>query len=260
MQVALMLIGTPSWANGGRTWQWAPKNSRDFADFAAAAARRYPNVHLWMIWGEPTRQANFRPLSLVRWNARRLTSAQATGPHIYASMLDGAYSSLKTVNRNNLVIGGMTFSAGDIVTKLWIQNLVLPDGRRPRLDLWGHNPFSYRAPDLSNRPSPWNQVDFSDLPRLAGMVDATFGHGRHIPLFLSEWTLPTSPNDGEFGFWVDPPVQASWIKKAFAIVHRWRQIYALGWIHLEDDPPQTYGGLMTAAGRPKPGFFAFQRG
>ena len=23
----------------------------DFADFATAAARRYPQVHLWMIWG-----------------------------------------------------------------------------------------------------------------------------------------------------------------------------------------------------------------
>ena len=42
----------------------------------------------------------------------------------------------------------------------------LPDGRPPRLDLYGHNPFSIRAPNLANPPSPGQQIDFSDLARL----------------------------------------------------------------------------------------------
>ena len=32
----------------------------------------------------------------------------------------------------------------------------------------------------------------------------------------------------------------------------WHRIYALGWINVYDDPPLSYGGLLTSAGVPKP--------
>jgi hypothetical protein len=260
IRVALMLTRSPSWANGGRRSRWAPRHSADFADFAIAAARRYPSVHLWMIWGEPSRAADFQPLATVR-PGTKLTSAQAQGPHTYARLLDAAYHALKAVSRKNLVIGGMTFTGGNIDTQQWIENLVLPDGGPPHLDLYGHNPFSYREPELGNPPSLFGEVDFSDLGRLARFVDRYLGRGRHIPLFLSEWTIPTRP-DHEFPFWVDPPAQARWIDAAFSIVHRWPRIYALGWIHLYDDRPGggSQGGLLGYRGKPKPGFFAFERG
>ncbi len=60
MQVLLQIIGAPPWANGGHPWNWAPRPSA-FAAFAATASRRYPSVHLWMIWGEPSREPNFQP-------------------------------------------------------------------------------------------------------------------------------------------------------------------------------------------------------
>lgn len=258
IRVALELTRSPRWANGGHRSQWAPLRSRDFADFAVAAARRYPSVHLWMIWGEPTRGANFQPLAKVR-PGRKLTPSEARGPHIYAGLLAAAYHALKSVTARNLVIGGMTFTGGDIRTQQWIQNLVLPDGKPPPLDMYGHNPFNFRAPNLSDPPSPDGLVDFSDLGRLAGWVDQYLGHGRRIPLFVSEWTIPTRP-DHEFRYFVDPALQASWIGAAFSIVHSWPQIYALGWIHLYDRPPQTNGGLLTARGGAKPGFFAFEQG
>lgn len=258
IRVALMLTQSPRWANGRRGSVWAPLHTRDFAEFATAAARRYPSVHLWMIWGEPSRAGNFKPLATVRPGAK-LSPAQARGPHIYARLLDGADHALKTVNRKNLVIGGMTFTGGNIDSQQWIQNLVLPDGRPPSLDLYGHNPFSYREPDLANRPSPFGQDDFSDLGRLAGWVDHYLGHGRRIPLFLSEWTIPTAPSR-EFPFWVDRQLQAQWIDAAFSIVDRWPQIYALGWIHLYDQRRVTSGGLLNRRGTPKPGFYAFERG
>jgi hypothetical protein len=258
IRVALMLTRAPAWANGGRPSQWAPLEASQFADFAIAAARRYPSVHLWMIWGEPNRRGDFEPLAKVRPGAK-LTPAQARGPHIYAGLLNAAYHALKSVSRKNLVIGGMTFTGGDIDTEQWIENLVLPDGKPPPLDLYGHNPFSYREPDLANPPSPDGQADFSDLGRLARLVDRYLGRGRRIPLFLSEWTIPTR-RDQEFPYWVGQALQAKWIDAAFSIVHHWSQIYALGWIHLYDDPPETYGGLLNSRGMPKPGFYAFEHG
>jgi hypothetical protein len=66
--------------------------------------------------------------------------------------------------------------------------------------------------------------------------------------------------DQEFDFWVDPSVAAQWITDALRLSRRWKQIYALGWVHVYDDPPLSYGGLLTAQEVPKPGFQAFARG
>ena len=68
MQVALQIIGSPRWANGGRPPRWAPRRPSDFADFAIAASRRYPSVHLWMIWG--TRACSTPPTGRSRASAR----------------------------------------------------------------------------------------------------------------------------------------------------------------------------------------------
>jgi hypothetical protein len=51
IRIALMVNSSPSWANGGRSAEWAPRNG-DYAEFLTAAARRYDGVRHWMIWGE----------------------------------------------------------------------------------------------------------------------------------------------------------------------------------------------------------------
>jgi hypothetical protein len=260
IQVALQIIGAPGWANGGKAWNWAPKSAYAYADFAAAAARRYPSVHLWMIWGEPTRTPNFNPLIKAPPFAR-LNALQQVAPHVYARLLDAAYGALKGVNRRNLVIGGMTYTTGDISTQQWIENMRLPDGRPPRLDMYGHNPFSFREPDFANPASPDQEIDFSDLPRLARLVDRYLGRrgNRHPRLFISEWTVPTSV-DHEFNFYVDPAVQARWIASALRLARGWSPIYALGWVHLYDVPGLSSGGLLYADGAKKPGYFAWKSG
>ena len=115
----------------------------------------------------------------------------------------------RRVSARNLVIGGDTYTWGNIPVRLWIENLRLPNGRPPRMDLYGHNPFSYRDPNLANPPSPDGAFDFSDLGRLSRLVNRYLArHGHLIKLFLSEWTIPTSPFDDEFNFYVTPAVQA----------------------------------------------------
>lgn len=264
MKVLIMLIRTPPWANGGRASEYAPDRAADFADFARAAARRYPGVRHWMIWGEPSRSNNFKPFVQQPLGAR-LTPAQRRAPRRYARLLDAAYGQLKAERRSNLVIGGNTYVTGEVRPPDWVRSMRLPDGRPPRMDLYGHNPFSFRNPDLRNPPSTQDLVDFSDLGRFDRQIqrDLRRPRSKRIRLFLSEFTIPTAP-DSEFNFYVSRKTQAKWITNAFKVA---RKVNAagLGWIHLYDEPPvpgqtSVNGGLLTYDGRRKPGFYAFMRG
>jgi hypothetical protein len=262
MQTSLMLLGAPSWSNGGKEWKWAPTNPQDFGDFAAAAARKYPDVHLWMIWGEPNRGPNFAPFHPAPPKGP-LNNAQAEAPRTYAQMLDSAYGALKAASPTNLVIGGNTFTAagpGSIHTYQWIRYMRLPGGARPRMDMYGHNPYGFRIPNLHDPPSARGQVDFSDLRRLGHALNKAFP-GPPLKLFLSEWGVPTSKRDFELGYSISRKAQVRWIRAAFKIVRKWKRIYTLGWIHPFDTVnPSGTQGLLDINGDPKPGYFAFKSG
>lgn len=266
IRVALLVQGSPAWANGGRDRRWAPRDPGDFARFATAASRRYPGVRLWTIWGEPTRRANFKPLLHERRD-RPLTRRMRTGPRTYARLLDAAYGALKARNRRNLVIGGNSFVTGDVSPRNWIRNLRLPNGRPPRMDMYGHNPFSARRPNLARRPLGHGFADFSDLDTLAGWVDRYLRRpkGRRMKLFLSEFFIPTDRFNEEFNFYVSRRTAASWLRSALRITRRSSRIYTLGWFSLYDDPPRAQRdevnrGLLTYRGQRKAAYAVFKRG
>ena len=106
------------------------------------------------------------------------------------------------------------------------------------MDLYGHNPFTARLPDLREGPLSYGTADFSDLDTLAGWLDR-YGyrnsHGRRLRLFLSELTIPTDHASFEFNFWVSPRTQAQWLEAALRIARRWERIYTLGYLGLYDD-------------------------
>lgn len=263
MRVMIMIIDAPPWANGGRSRTWAPKQPADYANFATAIAREYPSVHLWMIWGEPNREPNFKPLTGAPPTGP-LNKAQARAPRLYGKLLDTAYGALKAVNSKNLVIGGNTFTAAsrrDVIhTYQWIRYMRLPNGKMPRMDLYGHNPFTFRIPNLKDRPSPRGRVDFSDLDRLAKTLDHYYP-GKRLKLFLSEWGVPTDHKDYEVWFFISRREQVKWIKAAFKIVRHFRRIYTLGWVHPFDIRGLgIWSGLLDSNGSPKPGYYAFRAG
>jgi hypothetical protein len=264
-----MILGAPAWANGGRSWRWAPKRPADFAAFAAAASRRWPAVRHWMIWSEPTKAGNWQPLAADDGRPLR-TARQLRGPRLYARLLDAAYGALKGVTPANLVIGGNTFTVGTVAPLYWIRALKLPSGRPPRMDLWGHNPFSLRAPDLGQSPLGRGFADFSDLDTLARALDramrrATLPRQRRLRIFISEYSLPTEHPNFEFNFFVSERKQAEWIGAALRIVRRWNRIYTFGYLGLVDDEVRPDGrqverGLIRRDGRRKPAYAAYRDG
>ncbi len=266
IEVSVLLSGAPAWANGGRSSIWAPRRPGDFARFAAAASRRYPGVRHWMIWGEPSKASRFQPL--VDAMGRRLSARQRRGPRLYARILDASYAALKRVDRRNLVIGGNSWTGGEVLPLNFIRAMRLPGGRRPRMDFYGHNPFGIRMPALRESPMRFGYADFSDLDTLARWLDR-YGYrdrrGRRLRLFLSEFTIPTDHSNHEFNFWVTRRTQAKWLAAALRIARRWSRIYTLGYLGLYDDPPRPDGlevnrGLLTRTGIRKLAFYTFQKG
>ena len=197
---------------------WAPRRPSDFADFAYAASKRYPSVRHWMIWGEPTRAENFMPL-IPEKRDRPLTRRMKRAPHLYARILDAAYGALKSRSRRNLVIGGNSFTTGDISSLNWIRNLRLPNGKPPRMDLYGHNPFSARRPLLTG---PRSATASPTSPtwtcwRAGSTAGSRHPRGkRRINFFLSELFWPTDHANHEFNFWVTRRTAASWLTRRAA--------------------------------------------
>ena|SRR6188472_637681 len=250
---AALIQHSPTWASGHRVPFWAPKKPEWYADFAFAASKRYPSIRMWMIWGEPSRGESFQPM-------RR---GQPEGPRRYAELLDSSYVALKQASKGNVVIGGMTLNGGTIPPPQFLDWMKLKNGRPPRMDLWGHNPFDARFPRLHDKPLG-NFRGFNDIDTLYHEIQTVYRKGgRKVPrLWLSEWTIVSDKPIPLFsGFFVSRKEQALRLNAAYQIADQTNYVAGLGWFTLLDEPwsPQSAAwGLMQYNGVPKPSFYAYQ--
>jgi hypothetical protein len=177
------LLGTPRWANGNRAPRWAPSSPSSFANFARAAATRYPFVRNWVVWNEPNKSWSLRP-------TRASTYVRL--------LLNPAYDALKRVNRANVVAGGVTAprgGTGSVSPLEWIRTM---HTARARLDAYAHHPYP-----LSRSETPFSggcgrcsTLTMASLDRLLSEVRRAFGRKR---IWLTEYGYQTSPADPVLG-------------------------------------------------------------
>jgi len=281
IRVSLTVLQTPSWANGGQPGTHPPHDSQSYAKFMEALSRRYPSVHLYMVWGEPIRVPNFNvhPTRAPNYYARRdertgarlpvFNALQRADARKYAELVDSTYGRLKARSKANMIIGGNTTTSGEVDPFNWVRHMRLSDGRPPRMDLFGHNPFGTRAPNLAKDQILVGTADFSDLDIFVPWIDrwlSRSGRNKRLRLFISEYTAPTDVPSFEFPYHVTREVQARWLAAGLRIARSWKRIYTLGWIGLRDPPPRTEdgqearNGLIDARGVRKAAYFAYRRG
>jgi hypothetical protein len=234
------LYGSPAWANGGHPANWLPKNG--FADFAYAASKRFPWVHLWTVWNEPNGRTFSVPVS----------------PSAYVrQLLNPAYALLHKASSANVVAGGVTSPRK---TASGMSPLVFMQGMKAagaRLDAYAQNPYPVSRGETPFR-SPCSHcpvMTMANLPAIRADVTRIFGASK--PLWLTEYGYQTNPPDRLLG--VSYALQARYIGEAALRV--WQQAGVTMLIQfLVRDEPSIGGwqsGLFSKSGLAKPAYHAF---
>jgi hypothetical protein len=236
------LLGTPSWANGGRGPSYAPPHPRDFRAFARAAASRYPWVRYWLIWNEPNHPLWLKP----------------TRASIYVEhLLNPGYEGIHSVLRHALVAGGITAprgGLGGVAPVTWLRGMARAHAH---LDAYAHNPYPLRPGETPSahgcRFCP--TITMATLPKLLILVRRYFGPK---PVWLTEYGYQTNPPDGFLG--VPPRQQATLL--SLAAMRAWRLARVTMLIqYLYRDEPQLsrfQTGLVYIDDKPKPSLNGFR--
>jgi hypothetical protein len=238
----LTLVGTPPWANGGRSPNFAPPRPRDFRAFARAAASRYPWVRYWLIWNEPNKALWLRP----------------TRAAIYVQhLLNPGYQAIHAVLPRALVGGGVTAprgGLGGVAPVTWLHGMALAHAR---LDAYAHHPYPLRPSETPSSGGCRNcpSITMATLPKLLILVRRYFGPK---PVWLTEYGYQTNPPDTVLG--VPPKRQATLL--GLAAMRAWRlpRVTMLIQYLYRDEPAisRFQTGLVFVDNRLKPSLQEFK--
>jgi hypothetical protein len=277
VHILFSIYGTPSWENGGKAANVAPKRAIDLRNFAYAAARRYsgtwmgddgrvlPAVREWLAWNEPNNPVFLTP----QWK-KTSRGWQIQSAADYARICNAVYSGVHaTLIRSERVACGVTAPRGNnnpsssrpSVSPLAFLRAVKKDGLKT-FDAWAHHPY-YAGPSdqpttkpVTAKGAPATAVTLGNISDLIREVTRLYGNKR---IWITEYGYQTNPPDKLYG--VTYAKQAAYLKQAFAIARKNPRIDMMLWFLLRDDPNLNgwQSGLITVSGAKKPAFNAFMR-
>ncbi|MDH4176096.1 MAG: DUF5722 domain-containing protein [Thermoleophilia bacterium] len=249
-EVMLSIVGTPSWANGGRPWNTAPTKAIDLRRFAVAAARRYngtfvgpdgrlPAVRLWLAWNEPNNPVFLQPQYAQVGSRWVLQSAKD-----YARICDSIASGVKSIQRKARVACGVTAPRGNNnptsnrpssspITFLRAMKAAGASG----FDAYAHHPYYGTRNETPSTPPPQGArgqaataVTLGNFEVLAKEVKRLYGNVR---LWVTEYGYQTSPPDRLFGVtWAN---QANYMREAYLKLRANPKVDVFVWFLLRDE-------------------------
>jgi hypothetical protein len=243
IDVVAQLVGTPTWANGGRPPNYAPTSPTTFAAFASAAAHEYPWIHRWLIWNEPNQRIWLRP----------------TSPRIYATrLLNPAYRAIHAALGSVQVAGGGTAprgATGGVSPVAWLTGM---HNAHALLDAYAHNPYPLdpkRETPLAGGCESCTTITMATLGKLVRLVAKDFPRAR---IWLTEYGYQSNPPDRLLG--VAPALQARYASEGAYVAYKTPRVDLLIQFLYRDEPSlaRFQSGLVTLANRPKPAYAAFE--
>jgi Glycosyl hydrolase catalytic core len=274
VRVLANIYGTPRWA--GRAKNRLPRRLTDLRLFAHAAARRYsgtyrvkagenepartlPAVRHWLAWNEPNNPVFLKPqwkLVQGKWRPQsafdyaKICSAVWTGVH--STRLRGEKVACgATGPRGNDAPRSSRPSTSPLVFLTWLRRAGLK-----RFDAYAHHPYySSRLETPTTVPQSKKAITLGNIGVLIKKLDSLYGRKR---LWITEYGFQTRPPDRLFG--VRYSSQAKYVHQAFAVARKTRRIEMLVWFLIRDERRLSgwQSGVVSAAGKRKPAFRAFQ--
>ena len=271
VRILFTIYATPTWANNTQPANVPPQNFTRLQEFAYAAAMRYsgsyrrsdgivlPRVSLWTAWNEPNIPLGLKP----QW--RRLGGRWVIhSAWAYARICNAVYDGIHlTLLRGQQVACGVTTARGNnapgtrrpSVAPIGFVRAMKAAGLRD-FDAYAHHPYSGN-PKLAPGADPRNPraITLGNIQKLINEVTRLYGPK---PIWITEYGYETSPPDRVFGVGWDR--QAAYLRAAYGIARRNPRIEMLLWFLARDEARARgwQSGFVSAGGRRKPSFYAFQ--
>jgi hypothetical protein len=263
LEVLLTIWGTPKWANGGKTPNYAPSRMSDLTAFSRAVASRYsgrfegyPFVRFYSIWNESNLQLFLAP----QFDAK----GKSVAPRTYAKMAAAAYAGIKAGNSKAKVAIGSTSSAGrdkPLAGKSATHSpgrfaqLVAAANPRLRFDAWAQHPYPVPARMKPLQKVKWPNVTLSAFPRFEKSLDTWFKR-KNVRLWITEYGHEVK-QDGEPNG-ITRAQQAAYAAQALAVARKDTRTDMFIWFVFRDHPTSLWqSGLRTTTGAAKPSLSRF---
>jgi hypothetical protein len=258
LEVLITIWGTPKWANGGKTPNFAPRRMRDLTTFARALATRYsgrfdgyPFVRFYSIWNESNLQLFLAP----QFDSK----GRSVAPRTYAKLAAAGYAGIKAGNRSAKVGIGSTSSAGrdkPLAGKSATHSpgrfaqLVAAANPRLKFDAWAQHPYPVPARMKPTQKVKWPNVTLSAFPRFEKSLDKWFKR-KNVRIWITEYGHEVK-QDGEPNG-ITRAQQAAYAAQALAIARRDSRTDMFIWFVFRDHPTSLWqSGLRTTSGAAKP--------
>jgi hypothetical protein len=270
--ISVILTGSdvPTWARDTAYQQYWTKNSttavvrvgdptvmaafQKYAQFLASHFKKF-GVRHFEVWNEP----NLRLLPQV-------VGKKVVGPEVYRKLLVAFSKAAHAANPRAVVIAGATSRMGSpgnssgSTSPQWFARYLKAHGATKWFDAYSHHPYSTRksAPQPGAIPRrPDISVTLGNLPVLLKIFPTK-------PFYLTEYCYSTGSNDA-FVVSVSKADQARYLRQAYALASRYKQVKALLWFLVKDWQPagQTgstvgvFTGLVDQFDQRKPSWYAF---
>jgi glycosyl hydrolase family 39 (putative alpha-L-iduronidase) len=242
----LVVVGSPSWANGvpastPQHYLYVPPQGpalntwiRQYSDFLAAAVKRYHRfVHRWEIWNEPNLAAS--------WISR-------PDPAAYAQVYDRLRATILSVDpKAQVAVGGLaeisSARSPDISGLSFLRSLIRAGS---------HIGYVAVHPYPTNEHSPTvdfhGQNNFDDIARVHALLVRSH---LQAPIWVTEWGWSSAI--------VGRQRQAQYVQKSLSMLeNRYPYVRLATYFVDHDVPPGLFQGLLNQSLQPKPAAAVFR--